>query len=134
MRRCGSRCLSTGCLGPCSVKKRAPLWNLRIATSPIPSSLTTAREKAAATAAAVPPSTAATDNTPAASAPASQRGRESGASDFAVDAGLGIQLGHIGFYWALPLSDDEGVMADLIELDAETIDQEQAFEDKVLLM
>jgi len=39
----------------------------------------------------------------------SLRGRTSGDSDFAVDGGLGIRLGRIGFYWALPLSDDDGV-------------------------
>ena len=37
------------------------------------------------------------------------RGRSSGGTDFAVDAGLGIRLGRIGFYWALPLSDGDGV-------------------------
>ncbi|HEX6588984.1 MAG TPA: BamA/TamA family outer membrane protein [Longimicrobiales bacterium] len=33
------------------------------------------------------------------------QGRETGYSDFAADAGLGLRLGRIGFYWAAPLTD-----------------------------
>ena len=36
------------------------------------------------------------------------RGRESGDASFAFDAGVGVRLGRIGFYWAVPLSDDDG--------------------------
>ena len=36
------------------------------------------------------------------------RSRETGESSFAVDGGLGIRLGRVGLYWALPISDDGG--------------------------
>jgi outer membrane translocation and assembly module TamA len=31
-------------------------------------------------------------------------GRGGGESDFSADAGLGIRIGELGFYWAYPLS------------------------------
>ena len=37
------------------------------------------------------------------------QGRERGRSTFSYDAGLGLRLGRIGFYWALPLSHDGSV-------------------------
>jgi hypothetical protein len=33
-----------------------------------------------------------------------RQGRTGGQSDFAADAGLGFRLGHLGLYWAVPLS------------------------------
>jgi hypothetical protein len=36
--------------------------------------------------------------------PAARGGRHGGDSDFSADAGLGIRLGPVGFYWAVPLS------------------------------
>jgi outer membrane protein assembly factor BamA len=33
-------------------------------------------------------------------------GREPGESTFSFDAGVGVRLGRVGFYWAVPLSDD----------------------------
>jgi hypothetical protein len=35
---------------------------------------------------------------------AERGGRTRGQDDFAADAGLGVRLGHVGVYWALPLS------------------------------
>ncbi len=36
------------------------------------------------------------------------QGRETGRAAFSYDAGLGLRLGRIGFYWAVPLSEDGG--------------------------
>ncbi|MBI4544064.1 MAG: BamA/TamA family outer membrane protein [Gemmatimonadetes bacterium] len=36
--------------------------------------------------------------------PEARSGRGAGPSDFAADAGLGLRLGRLGFYWAIPLA------------------------------
>lgn len=44
-------------------------------------------------------------------------GRDSGQDDFAVDAGVGLRLGRLGLYWAVPLSGSDNAVNFFVRLD-----------------